>query len=101
RRRPLPHTTALGARPDKPRRPPNVDLHKFSPGTPVCPATEPPRRAQPVPSLLPDHNLPHCRDEDELYDDVDPVDPALLRRGRGFLLPPLSEPTAYPQPGGG
>lgn len=49
-RKPLPHIKALGARPTKPRRPPVVDLEKFGasahPGTPIHPATEPPRGAQ-------------------------------------------------------
>lgn len=51
RRKPLPHVKALGARPAKPRRPPVVDLKKFGaaarPATPVHPAMEPPRNAQP------------------------------------------------------
>lgn len=50
RRKPLPHVRALGAKPGKPRRPPDVDLAKFRaaarPGTSICPATEPPRSAQ-------------------------------------------------------
>lgn len=51
RRKPLPHVKALGPSPAKPRRPPVVDLEKFGaaahPGTPVRPAMEPPRAAQP------------------------------------------------------
>ncbi|KFQ72755.1 hypothetical protein N335_13916, partial [Phaethon lepturus] len=100
RRKPLPHVKALGVRPAKPRRPPVVDLEKFSvaarPGMPVRPALEPPRSAQPG---LPNHCLPHHRDEDEIYDDVEPV--GLLRRGQGFLLPPMSRQPAYPRPRGG
>ncbi|KFP60750.1 hypothetical protein N322_13592, partial [Cariama cristata] len=100
RRKPLPHVKALGARPAKPRRPPVVDLEKFSaaacPGTPVHPATEPRRSAQ---LGLPNRCLPRCRDEDEIYDDVEPV--GLLRRGQGFLLPTMSQPPVYPCPGGG
>ncbi|KAF1621212.1 UNVERIFIED_CONTAM: hypothetical protein FQV15_0003357, partial [Eudyptes pachyrhynchus] len=120
RRKPLPHVKALGPRPAKPRRPPVVDLEKFGaaahPGTPVCPAVEPPRAAQPgmarhlqdpskgsrfavTATGLPNGCLPHCRDEDEIYDDVEPV--GLLRRDQGFLLPPASRPPAYPHPGGG
>ncbi|XP_072701967.1 PML-RARA-regulated adapter molecule 1 [Ciconia boyciana] len=38
-------------------------------------------------------------DEDEIYDDVEPV--GLLRRGQGFLQPSMSRPPAYPRPGGG
>ncbi|KFQ02870.1 hypothetical protein N329_03476, partial [Haliaeetus albicilla] len=99
-RKPLPHIKALGARPAKPRRPPVVDLEKFvaaaCPGTPSCLATEPPRSAQ---LGLPNRHLPCCRGEDEIYDDVEPV--RLLRRGQGFLLPPVSRPPAYPRSGGG
>ncbi|KFO10050.1 hypothetical protein N312_06124, partial [Balearica regulorum gibbericeps] len=109
RRKPLPHIKVLGARPAKPRRPPVVDLEKFGvvacPGMPIGPAMEPPRSAQPgmarhlqlpwckAPSFI------HCRHEDEIYDDVEPV--GLVRRGQGFLLPPVSRPVAYPCPGGG
>ncbi|KFM06010.1 hypothetical protein AS27_07582, partial [Aptenodytes forsteri] len=100
RRKPLPHVKALGPRPAKPRRPPVVDLEKFGaaahPGTPIRPAMERPRTAQPG---LPNGCLPHCRDEDEIYDDVEPV--GLLRRDQGFLLPRVSRPPAYPHPGGG
>lgn len=50
RRKPLLHVRALGAKPGKPQRPPDVDLAKFRPaahpGISICPATEPPRRAQ-------------------------------------------------------
>lgn len=50
RRKPLLHIRALGVRPGKPQRPPDVDLAKFRaaahPGTSICPTTEPPRRAQ-------------------------------------------------------
>ncbi|KFZ48515.1 hypothetical protein N338_09762, partial [Podiceps cristatus] len=114
RRKPLPHTKVLGARPAKPRRPPVVDLKKFGaaarPGTPIHPAMVPPRSAQPASVLplapsavtamgLPNCCLPCCRDEDEIYDDVEPV--GLLERGQGFLLPPMSRPPAYPPPGGG
>ncbi|KFQ39699.1 hypothetical protein N332_05844, partial [Mesitornis unicolor] len=100
RRKPLPHVKTLGARPAKPRRPPAVDLGRFGeaacPGMPIHPAMEPPRRAQPG---LPNHCLPHRREEDEVYDDVEPI--GLLRRGQGFPLPPVSQPPAYPRCGGG
>ncbi|KFV13960.1 hypothetical protein N340_09125, partial [Tauraco erythrolophus] len=100
RRKPLPHVRALGARPAKPRRPPVVDLEKFAaaarPRLPVCPATEPPRSAQ---LGLPNRHLPRHRDEDEVYDDVEPI--GLLRRGQGFPLPSPSRLPAYPRPGGG
>lgn len=43
--------------------------------------------------------LPHCRDEDELYDDVEPVEPA--RRSPGLLLPSVSQLPVYPCPRGG
>ncbi|KFQ51948.1 hypothetical protein N334_08880, partial [Pelecanus crispus] len=106
RRKPLPQVKVLGARPAKPPRPPVVDLEKFGavahPGTPIRPATEPPKSTQPAPSAaagLPNRCLPHHRDEDEIYDDVEPV--GLLRRGQGFLLPPVSRPPAYPRPRGG
>lgn len=46
----------------------------------------------------PNRCLPHRRDE-EIYDDVEPI--GLLRRGQGFLLPPVSQPPAHPRPGGG
>lgn len=48
---------------------------------------------------LPNRCLPHRRDEDEVYDDVEPV--GLLQRGQGFPLPPVSRPPAYPSPRGG
>ncbi|KFR06089.1 hypothetical protein Y956_15704, partial [Nipponia nippon] len=100
RRKPLPHVKALGARPAKPRRPPVVDLEKFSvaarPGRPIRPATESPRSTQPG---LPNHCLPRHRGEDEIYDDVEPV--GLLGRGRGFPLPSVSRPPAHPRPRGG
>lgn len=114
RRKPLPHVKALGARPAKPRRPPVVDLEKFGSatrsGTPVRPATEPPRSAQPgylkqgyvvsAPARFPLQDAPSVTgDEDEIYDDVEPV--GLLRRGQGFLLPPVSRAPAYPRPRGG
>ncbi|KFV96963.1 hypothetical protein N326_13207, partial [Eurypyga helias] len=114
RRKPLPHIMALGVRPAKPRRPPDVDLEKFGvaarPGMPICPATEPPRSAQPALVLplissavtatgLPNHRLPRCRDEDEIYDDVESV--GQLRRGQGFLLPSVPRPPAHPSTRGG
>ncbi|KFP85590.1 hypothetical protein N311_08292, partial [Apaloderma vittatum] len=93
-KKPLPQVKVLGVRPAKPRRPPVVDLEKFKaaarPGTLVRPATEPPRSAQLV---------PHRRDGDEIYDDVESVGPP--RRGQGFLLPAVSRPTEYPRPRGG
>ncbi|KAM6369131.1 PML-RARA-regulated adapter molecule 1 [Pluvialis apricaria] len=114
RRKPLPHVKALGSRPAKPRRPPVVDLEKFSaaarPATPVHPATEPPRNAQPgyskpgyvasAPARFPPRDAPTVTgDEDEVYDDVESV--GVLRRGQDFLVPPMSRPPAYPRPGGG
>ncbi|KAI1230444.1 hypothetical protein IHE44_0009901, partial [Lamprotornis superbus] len=99
-RKPLPHVRALGVKPGKPRRPPDVDLSKFRaaahPGTSVCPATEPPRRAQLA--ALPNHAVPRCRGEDELYDDVEPV--GLTRRSPGLLLPSVSQLPVYPCPRG-
>ncbi|XP_054661442.1 PML-RARA-regulated adapter molecule 1 isoform X1 [Grus americana] len=114
RRKPLPHVKVLGARPAKPRRPPVVDLEKFGvvacPGMPIGPAVEPPRSAQPgylkpgyvasAPARFPPQDAPNVTgDEDEIYDDVEPV--GLVRRGQGFLLPPVSRPVAYPCPGRG
>ncbi|KFW91438.1 hypothetical protein N336_01902, partial [Phalacrocorax carbo] len=100
RRKPLPHIRVLGARPAKPRRPPVVDLEKFGaaahPGKPIHPATEPPRSAQ---LGLLNRCLPRHRDEEEIYDDVEPV--GLLRSDQGFLLPPVSRPPAHPHPRGG
>ncbi|KFR14534.1 hypothetical protein N306_01786, partial [Opisthocomus hoazin] len=100
RRKPLPHVKALGARPAKPRRPPVVDLEKFGvaacPGMPVRPAMEPPRSAQPG---RPHRRLPRHRDEEEIYDDVEPI--GQLGRGQGFLPPAASRPPEYPRPGGG
>ncbi|KFZ46290.1 hypothetical protein N321_08080, partial [Antrostomus carolinensis] len=100
RRKPLPNIKALGVRPAKPRRPPVVDLGKFGAatchGTPICPVMEPLRSAQPG---LPNRCLPHHREEEEIYDDVEPV--GLLRRGQGFPLPTASRPPVYPCSGGG
>ncbi|KFQ55063.1 hypothetical protein N333_00967, partial [Nestor notabilis] len=100
RRKPLPHIKALGARPDKPRRPPVVDLEKFGasahPGTPIHPAMEPPRSAQ---LELSNRSLPPHRDEDKIYDDVEPV--GLIRRAQGFPLPAMCQPPANPCPRGG
>ncbi|XP_049665038.1 PML-RARA-regulated adapter molecule 1 [Accipiter gentilis] len=113
-RKPLPHIKALGARPAKPRRPPVVDLEKFiaaaCPGAPSRPATEPPMSAQlgylkpgyvaSAPARFPPQDAPSVTGgEDEIYDDVEPV--GLLRRGQGFLLPPVSRLPAYPRSGGG
>ncbi|XP_065714388.2 PML-RARA-regulated adapter molecule 1 [Patagioenas fasciata] len=108
RRKPLPHVKVLGARPAKPRRPPVVDLEKFGAGKLVHPATEPPRSAQPgfvkpghavsAPARSPPQGAPSATgDEEEIYDDVEPV--GLLRRGQGFL--PVSRPPPRPRPGGG
>ncbi|XP_037240416.1 PML-RARA-regulated adapter molecule 1 isoform X2 [Falco rusticolus] len=111
RRKPLPHVKVLGVRPAKPRRPPVVDLEKFGvaahPGTPLCPAVEPPRSTQLgkkrgyVTSALmqfPPQDAPSVTgDEDELYDDVEPT--GLLGRGKGFQLSPISQPPVYRHPG--
>ncbi|KAM7024226.1 PML-RARA-regulated adapter molecule 1 isoform 2-T2 [Acridotheres tristis] len=114
RRKPLPHVRALGVKPGKPRRPPDVDLSKFRagahPGTSVCPAAEPPRRAQldllepgcaaAVPARFPLQDAPSgTGDEDEIYDDVEPVGRA--RRSPGLLLPSVSQLPVYPCPRGG
>ncbi|XP_055564353.1 PML-RARA-regulated adapter molecule 1 isoform X1 [Falco cherrug] len=113
RRKPLPHVKVLGVRPAKPRRPPVVDLEKFGvaahPGTPLCPAVEPPRSTQLgkkrgyVTSALmqfPPQDAPSVTgDEDELYDDVEPA--GLLGRGKGFQLSPISQPPVYRHPGEG
>ncbi|XP_074019983.1 PML-RARA-regulated adapter molecule 1 [Numenius arquata] len=114
RRKPLPHVKVLGARPAKPRRPPVVDLEKFGtaahPATPIRPAMEPPRSAQlghlkpgyvaSVPARFPPQDAPTVTgDEDEIYDDVEPV--GMLRKGQGFLPPPMSRLPAYPRPRGG
>ncbi|XP_065555936.1 PML-RARA-regulated adapter molecule 1 isoform X3 [Lathamus discolor] len=114
RRKPLPHIKALGARPTKPRRPPVVDLEKFGasahPGTPIHPATEPPRGAQlghtkpgyasSAPARFPTQNAPSVTGgEDEIYDDVEPA--GLIRRAQGFPLSPACQPPANPCPRGG
>nr|XP_030112536.3 PML-RARA-regulated adapter molecule 1 [Taeniopygia guttata] len=114
RRKPLPPVRALGVKPGKPRRPPDVDLAKFRaaahPGKSICPATEPPRSAQlgrlqpgcaaPVPARFPLQDAPSdTGDEDELYDDVEPVE--LARRSPGLLLPSVSQLPVYPCPRGG
>ncbi|KAM6039971.1 PML-RARA-regulated adapter molecule 1 isoform 2-T2 [Theristicus caerulescens] len=114
RRKPLPHVKALGARPAKPRRPPVVDLEKFNvaarPGTPVHPAKKSPRSTQPgylkpgyvasAPARFPPRDAPSVTgNEDEIYDDVEPV--GLLGRGQGFPLPSVSRPPAHPRPRGG
>ncbi|XP_068776198.1 PML-RARA-regulated adapter molecule 1 isoform X2 [Struthio camelus] len=115
-RKPLPHIRALGARPAKPRRPPVVDLEKFSaaahPGVRDRPAAEPLRNAQPGYRYLkpdytasgaarfPPQNAPRLiGEEDEIYDDVEPV--GLLGGGQGFPLAPASQPPAYSCSGGG
>ncbi|XP_068029873.1 PML-RARA-regulated adapter molecule 1 isoform X1 [Anomalospiza imberbis] len=153
-RKPLPHVRALGVKPGKPRRPPDVDLAKFRaaahPGKPISPATEPPRSAQlgmarhrKVPQgrelLIQEGRSPHLEpaapgrwkyweglwrgrlqsgcaaslparfplqdapsgtgDEDEIYDDVEPVE--LARRSPGLLLPSVSQLPACPCPRGG
>ncbi|XP_062365986.1 PML-RARA-regulated adapter molecule 1 isoform X1 [Cinclus cinclus] len=113
-RKPLPHVRALGVKPGKPRRPPDVDLAKFRaaahPGTSICRATEPPRRAQldhlqpgcaaSVPTRFPLQDAPSGKgDEDEIYDDVEAV--GLARRSPGLLLPSVSQLPVYPCPRGG
>ncbi|XP_030918084.1 PML-RARA-regulated adapter molecule 1 [Geospiza fortis] len=114
RRKPLPHVRALGVKPGKPRRPPDVDLAKFRaaarPGTSICPATEPPRSAQlghlqpgcaaSVPARFPLQDAPSgTGDEDEIYDDVEPAEVA--RRSPGLLLPSVSQLSVCPCPTGG
>ncbi|XP_014817636.1 PREDICTED: PML-RARA-regulated adapter molecule 1 isoform X2 [Calidris pugnax] len=114
RRKPLPHVKVLGARPAKPRRPPVVDLEKFGmaahPATPVRPAMEPLRSTQPghlkpgnvasAPARFPPQDAPTVTgNEDEIYDDVEPV--GMPRKGQGFLPPPVSRPPLYPRPRGG
>ncbi|XP_062452235.1 PML-RARA-regulated adapter molecule 1 isoform X2 [Rhea pennata] len=114
RRKPLPHIKALGVRPAKPRRPPLVDLEKFSaaahPGVHSHPATEPSRNTQPsylkpgstasVKARFPPQNAPSLTgEEDEIYDDVEPV--GLLGRGQGFPLRAASQPPACSRSGGG
>ncbi|XP_068029874.1 PML-RARA-regulated adapter molecule 1 isoform X2 [Anomalospiza imberbis] len=113
-RKPLPHVRALGVKPGKPRRPPDVDLAKFRaaahPGKPISPATEPPRSAQlgrlqsgcaaSLPARFPLQDAPSgTGDEDEIYDDVEPVE--LARRSPGLLLPSVSQLPACPCPRGG
>uniref|UniRef100_A0A8B9SCN6 Helically-extended SH3 domain-containing protein n=1 Tax=Apteryx owenii TaxID=8824 RepID=A0A8B9SCN6_APTOW len=114
RRKPLPHVKALGVRPAKPRRPPVVDLEKFSaaarPGVHGHPATEPSRNAKPrsmkpgntasAAARFPPQNAPSLTgEEEEIYDDVEPV--GLLERGQGFPLPPTSQSPAYSRSRGG
>ncbi|CAN8201658.1 unnamed protein product [Coccothraustes coccothraustes] len=114
RRKPLPHVRALGVKPVKPRRPPDVDLAKFRaaahPGTSICPATEPTRSDQlghlqpgcaaSVPARLPLQDAPSgTGDEDEVYDDVEPVE--LARRSPGLQLPSVSQLPVCPCPRGG
>lgn len=114
RRKPLLHVRALGAKPGKPQRPPDVDLAKFRaaahPGISICPATEPPRRAQQdhlqpgraaaMPARFPLQDAPGgTGGEDEIYDDVEPV--GMARRSPGLLLPSVSQLPVYPCPRGG
>ncbi|KFQ28536.1 hypothetical protein N331_11079, partial [Merops nubicus] len=103
RRKPLPHVKVLGERPEKPRRPPVVDLKKFGVaachGTRARPAAEPPRSARPGTAQHPHpqgviQEGTSPQDEDEIYDDVEPV--GVPRRGQGLLLPTASRPLAYP-----
>ncbi|KFW81241.1 hypothetical protein N305_04628, partial [Manacus vitellinus] len=104
-RKPLPPMRVLGVKPAKPWRPPVVDLAKVRaatrPGTPLHPATVPPRSAQLASTLpsAPNPALPCHRDEDEIYDDVESLGPP--RRNPGVLLPPVSRPPANPRPRGG
>ncbi|XP_066061686.1 PML-RARA-regulated adapter molecule 1 [Chamaea fasciata] len=113
-RKPLPQVQELRVKPGKPRRPPDVDLAKFRaaahPGTSIRPATEPPRNAQlghlqpgcaaSVPARFPLQDAPSgMRDEDEIYDDIEPV--GLARRSPGLLLPSVSQLPMYPCPRGG
>ncbi|XP_039942582.1 PML-RARA-regulated adapter molecule 1 [Hirundo rustica] len=114
RRKPLPHIRELGVKPGKPRRPPDVDLAKFRaaahPGSSICPAMAPPRSAQlghlqpgcaaSVPARFPLRDAPSgTGDEDEIYDDVEPV--GLARRSPGLLLPSVSQLPVHPSPRGG
>ncbi|XP_064353669.1 PML-RARA-regulated adapter molecule 1 isoform X2 [Dromaius novaehollandiae] len=49
---------------------------------------------------FPPQNAPSLTgEEDEIYDDVEPV--GLLRRGQGFPPPPASQPSAYSRSRGG
>lgn len=48
---------------------------------------------------LPNHTLLCPRDEEEIYDDVETVEP--VKRDRSVPLPPTSRPPAYLRPGGG
>lgn len=52
-----------------------------------------------IAAALPNHALPHSREEDEIYDDVEPV--GLARRSPGLLLPSVSQLPVHPCPRGG
>lgn len=51
-----------------------------------------------IAAALPNHALPCCRDEDEIYDDIEPV--GLARRSPGLLLPSVSQLPVHPCPRG-
>ncbi|XP_019406172.1 PREDICTED: PML-RARA-regulated adapter molecule 1 isoform X1 [Crocodylus porosus] len=107
RKKPLPQARPLQSKPVKPSRPPVVDLEKFRKARAHASPIPKPQRdvrhgySKPDPAsfgpVLPKAApFPHvsslAREQDEIYDDVEPVGP--VNKGKQLLLFPNSQPTA-------
>ncbi|XP_023963646.2 PML-RARA-regulated adapter molecule 1 isoform X1 [Chrysemys picta bellii] len=124
KRKPLPHATALGLKPMKPQRPPEVDLERFWKAAAIrahaYPAPEPvrgmrhghlkPNSAVSSPVRLSSQAAPSPRvpssagevlrcDQEQIYDDVEAVGP--LGKGKRRPLSPASRLPASPRSGTG
>ncbi|XP_050789748.1 PML-RARA-regulated adapter molecule 1 [Gopherus flavomarginatus] len=124
KRKPLPHATALGLKPMKPQRPPEVDLERFwkaaASRAHAYPAPEPvrgmrhghrkPNSAASSPDRLSSQAAPSARvpssageelrcDQEQIYDDVEALGP--IGKGKGCLLSPASRLPASPRSGTG
>ncbi|KAM7134922.1 PML-RARA-regulated adapter molecule 1 isoform 2-T2 [Macrochelys suwanniensis] len=124
KRKPLPHARALGLKPMKPQRPPEVDLERFWKAAAIrahaYPAPEPVRGmrhghrkpnsavSSPVrlaPQAAPAPRVPSSAgevlrcDQEQIYDDVEVVGP--IGKGKGHPLSPASRLPASPHSGAG
>ncbi|XP_053869899.1 PML-RARA-regulated adapter molecule 1 [Malaclemys terrapin pileata] len=112
KRKPLPHATALGLKPMKPQRPPEVDLERFWKAAAIrahaYPAPEPVRgmrhvrlssQAAPSPCIPSSAGEVLRCDQEQIYDDVEAVGP--IGKGKRRPLSPASRLPASPRSGTG
>ncbi|XP_034611492.1 PML-RARA-regulated adapter molecule 1 [Trachemys scripta elegans] len=112
KRKPLPHATALGLKPMKPQRPPEVDLERFWKAAAIrahaYPAPEPVRGMRHVrlsSQAAPSPRVPSSAgevlrcDQEQIYDDVEAVGP--IGKGKRRPLSPASRLPASPRSGTG